>query len=104
MVSGRDRRPSCCGRSPGFYAGCADYRRRSLVVVVVFVREWVKVLNSSIDSFAPKIKSPVNERAIEFISVRVLDNDSPVANSRLTPTIESVRARHQVEIERWTHQ
>lgn len=38
-----------------------------------------------VNAFAPQSELPIGEGAIELVDICVLDNDSPIANARLTP-------------------
>lgn len=66
-------------------AGGAHYHRGSFVVVIVLIWEWVEALDLRVDTFPPKVQAPVDKGAIEFVFIRVFDNDCPVTDSRLAP-------------------
>lgn len=57
------------------------------MIIVVLIRQWMKVLALSINGFTPKIETPVDKSTIELILIGVLDNDSPVADSSLAPIL-----------------
>lgn len=45
----------------------------------------MKRLLGSILGLAPKIESPVNEEAVEFVDLGILDDDRPLAYWRFAP-------------------
>jgi hypothetical protein len=62
-----------------------DLCRRSFVIVVMLVWQWVQFLLGGINSLAPEIQPPVDKRAVVLIEVRILDDDRPGANALFAP-------------------
>lgn len=60
------------------------------MVMVVLLGQRMKRLLGSIPGLAPKVESPIDEEAIEFIDLGVLDNDCPLTQRRFTPRTELV--------------
>ena len=74
------------------------------MIIIVLVRHRVEALGPRVDGFAPDIESPIDECAIELVLIRVLDDDSPVADSRFTPVTPSVYAGFECKLLKWTYQ
>lgn len=55
------------------------------VVIIVLIWQRMKRLLGSILGLTPKVESPINEEAIKFVDLGVLDNDGPLTYRRFAP-------------------
>lgn len=55
------------------------------MIIIMNIRQVMKLLDSRVNTFTPQIESPIKESPIEIVHLGILDNNGPCANTRLTP-------------------
>lgn len=55
------------------------------VVIVMLIGQRMERLLGSMLGFTPKVESPINEEAIKFVNLGVLDNNGPLTDRRFAP-------------------